>query len=109
VSLLHVIFYLKGVLVGKEYFSINHLLFMPYNIDQLPTLLNKKVIPRLGLKEFFMMYIKQFIVYIWMSSLLGKMKTYLRKIVEEIGSKGCKFFNMYQNLVIMSPFYAFFT
>ncbi len=28
-SLLHVIFYLKGVLVGKEYFSINHLLYMP--------------------------------------------------------------------------------
>ncbi len=82
---------------------------MPYSIGHLPTLLNKKVIPRLGRKEFFMMYIKQFIIYIWMSSLLGKMKTYMRKIVEEIGTKGCKFFNMYQNLVIVSPFYASFT
>jgi hypothetical protein len=50
VNLLHVIFYLKGVLVGKEYFSINHLLLMPYSIGHLPTLLNKKVIPRLGFK-----------------------------------------------------------
>ncbi len=91
---MHVIFDLKGVLIGKEYFSINHLLFMPYSIGHFPTLLNKKVIPRLGLKKFFMMYRKQFIVYIWMSSLLGKMKTYLRKIVEEIGTKRCNFFNM---------------
>ncbi len=44
VSLLHVIFYLKGVLVGKEYFSINHLSFMPCSIGLLPTLLNKGII-----------------------------------------------------------------
>jgi hypothetical protein len=49
-SFLHVIFDLKGVIVGKEYISINHLLFMPYNIDHFPTLLNKRVITRWGLK-----------------------------------------------------------
>jgi hypothetical protein len=53
-SLLHVIFYLKRVLLGKEYFPINHLLLMPYSIGRFRTLLNKKVIPRLGFKEFFM-------------------------------------------------------
>jgi hypothetical protein len=57
-SLLHIIFYLKCVLVGKEYFPINHLLLMPYIIGLLCTLLNKKVIPRLGFKEFLMRCIK---------------------------------------------------
>jgi len=64
---------------------------MPYNIGRLCTLLNKKVIPRLGFKEFLMKCINQFIVYIWMSSLLGKMKTYLKKIVEEMGTNGYNF------------------
>jgi hypothetical protein len=76
---------LKGVLVAKEYFSINHLLPLPYNIGHLPTLLNKKVIPRLGLKEFLVRCINLFIVYIWMLVSFGKMKTYLRKIIEKTG------------------------
>ncbi len=54
VSFLHVIFDLKGVLVGKEYFSINHLLPLPYSVGCLPILLNKRVIPRPSLKEFLM-------------------------------------------------------
>jgi len=32
VSSLHMIFNLKGVFVGKEYFKINHLLFLPFNL-----------------------------------------------------------------------------
>jgi hypothetical protein len=32
VSPLHMIFDLKGVLVGKDYFRINHLLPMPFNL-----------------------------------------------------------------------------
>jgi len=82
---LHVFFYLKGVLVGKEYLSINYLLPLSYNIGLLPTSLNKRVIMSASLKEFLMNCIKQFIVYIWMSTPLGKMKTYLRKITKEIG------------------------
>jgi len=73
----------KCVLVGKEYFSINHLLFLLYNIGHLRTLLNKKVITRSSVKEFFMKCIEQFTVYIWMSTPFGKMKTYLRKITKE--------------------------
>jgi len=84
-SPLHVIFDSKGVLVGKEYFSINYLLPLPYNIGHLPTLLNKRVITRASLKEFLMSCIKQFIIYIWMLTPLGKMKTYLRKITKKIG------------------------
>jgi hypothetical protein len=32
ISLLHMIFNLKGVLVGKEYFKSNHLLPLPFNL-----------------------------------------------------------------------------
>ncbi len=32
VSPLHMIFYLKGVFVGKEYFNINHLLPLLFNL-----------------------------------------------------------------------------
>ncbi len=32
VSPLHVVFYLKGVLVGKEYFRVNHLLPLSFNL-----------------------------------------------------------------------------
>jgi hypothetical protein len=54
INLLQIIFYLKGVLVRKEYFSINHLLPLPYSIGHFPTLPNKKVIPRPSFKEFLM-------------------------------------------------------
>jgi hypothetical protein len=52
VSPLHVIFDLKGVLVGKEYFKVNHILLPSFNLVQGPTLLGKNVIPKLVLKEF---------------------------------------------------------
>jgi len=77
VNPLHIIFDLKGVLVGKESFSINNLLTLLYNIGHHPTILNKKAISKLGLKEFFMRCIKQSIIYIWTSTWLYKMKTYL--------------------------------
>jgi hypothetical protein len=32
VSSLHMIFNLKGVFVGMEYFKINHLLLLPFNL-----------------------------------------------------------------------------
>jgi hypothetical protein len=50
VNILHVIFYLKGVLVGKEYFKINHLLPLAFNLAWGPTLLNKSIIPKPTLK-----------------------------------------------------------
>ncbi len=50
VNILHVIFYLKGVLVGKEYFKINHLLPPAFNLAWGPTLLNKSIIPKPALK-----------------------------------------------------------
>ncbi len=54
VSPLHVIFDLKGALVGKEYFKINHLLPPPFNLVRGPTLLGKSVVPRPALKEFLL-------------------------------------------------------
>jgi hypothetical protein len=54
VSPLHMIFELKGVFVGKEYFRINHMMPLLYNITRNHTLLNKKVVSRLGLKEFLL-------------------------------------------------------
>jgi len=51
VNPLHVIFNLKGFLVGKEYFKINHLLPLSFNIVQGHTLLNKMIVPRPTLKE----------------------------------------------------------
>jgi len=83
VNPLHIIFNLKGVLVGKEYFSINNLLTLPHSIGHHPTILNNKVILKLGLKEFLMRCIKQSTIYIWTSTRLYKMKTYLKKIMEE--------------------------
>jgi len=52
VNPLHVIFNLKGVLVGKDYFIINHLLPLPFNLTQDQTLLGKSIVPKLALKEF---------------------------------------------------------
>jgi len=52
VSPLHVIFNLKGVFVVKDYFRINHLLPLPFNLVQGPTLLGKNIVPKLVLKEF---------------------------------------------------------
>jgi len=49
-NLLHVIFYLKGVLVGKEYFKINHFLPLAFNLTWGPTLLSKSIIPKPALK-----------------------------------------------------------
>ncbi len=51
---LHIIFELKGVLIGKEYFKINHLLPLLYNLAWSHTLLNKKIVPRPSLKELFL-------------------------------------------------------
>jgi hypothetical protein len=45
------------------------------------------VIWRQGLKEFFMRCIKQIIIYIWTLVQPYKMKTYLKKIVEETSIK----------------------
>ncbi len=85
VNPLHVIFNLKGALVGKEYFKINHLLHLPFNLVQGPILLGKNVVPKLALKEFLLRCLEQFTIYIWISTPLAKMNAYLRKIVEEMG------------------------
>jgi hypothetical protein len=58
VSPLHVIFNLKGVIIGKEYFKIIHLLPPSFNLAQGPTLLNKSVVPKLTLKEFLLKCLK---------------------------------------------------
>jgi len=54
VNPLHMIFNLKGVLVGKECFKVNHLLPPPFNLAWGPTLLNKNIVPRPNLKDFFL-------------------------------------------------------
>jgi hypothetical protein len=54
VNPLHVIFDLKGVLIGKEYFRINHLLPPMFNLARDPTLLGKNIVPKLDLKEFLL-------------------------------------------------------
>ncbi len=79
VNPMHVIFDLKGGLVGKDYFIINHMLPPPFNLVRGCTLLGKSVVPRSCLKEFLLRCLQQFIVYIWMFNKLGKMNTYLRK------------------------------
>jgi hypothetical protein len=53
VNILHMIFNLKGVLVGRAYFRINHLLPLSYSLAWNHTLLNKKVVPRPCLKGLF--------------------------------------------------------
>jgi hypothetical protein len=58
---------------------------MLHSVGHHPTILNNKVILKLSLKEFLMRCIKQSIVYIWTSTWLYKMKTYLKKIMEETG------------------------
>lgn len=58
VSPLHMIFDLKGVLVGNEYFKINHLLSLPFNLTRGRTLLGKNIVPRLALKEFLLRCLK---------------------------------------------------
>jgi hypothetical protein len=85
VSPLHVIFDSKGVLVGKEYFKINHLFPLPFNLVQGPTLLSKSIVPKLALKEFLLRCLEWFIVFIWTFVPFAKMNAYLRKIVEEMG------------------------
>ncbi len=52
VNILHID--LEGVLVGKEYFRINHMLLLSYNIGFLRTLLDKRVVPRPSFKEFLL-------------------------------------------------------
>ncbi len=52
VSLLHMIFDLKGVLVGKDYFRTNRFLPLSFNLIQGRTLLGKSVVPKPILKEF---------------------------------------------------------
>jgi hypothetical protein len=74
-----VIFDLKGVLVGKDYFKINHLLPPPFNLARARTLLNKNIVPMLVLKEFLLRCLKQFTIYIWTSIPLAKMNAYLKK------------------------------
>jgi len=77
VNPLHMIFNLNGVLVGKEYFKINHLLFLAFNLARGPTLLlSKNVVPRPILKEFFLRCLEQFTVYVWTSAMLAKMNAY---------------------------------
>jgi hypothetical protein len=58
VSPLHVIFDLKGVFIGKEYFKINHLMPPPFNFAWDHTLLGKSVVPKPTLKEFFLRCLK---------------------------------------------------
>ncbi len=84
VSPLHMIFNLKGVLVGKEYSRVNHFLPLPFNLAWGPTLVGKNVVPKLTLKQFLLRCFEQFIVYIWTSILLVNMHAYLKKIVEKM-------------------------
>jgi len=58
VNPLHVFFDLKGVLVGKDYFRINHLLLLLLYLVQGPTLLGKNIVPKLPLKEFLLRCLK---------------------------------------------------
>ncbi len=47
VSPLHMIFDLEGVLIGKEYFKVNHLLPLMFNLAWGPTLVGKNIVPKL--------------------------------------------------------------
>ncbi len=58
VNPLHVIFDLKRVFVGKEYFRISHLLLPPFDLVWGPILLGKNVVPRPALKEFLLRCLK---------------------------------------------------
>ncbi len=64
VNPLHVIFNLKEVFVGKDYFRIHHLLPLPFNLTQDQTLLGKNIVPKLALKEFLLRCLEQFTIYI---------------------------------------------
>jgi hypothetical protein len=79
VSPLHVIFDLKGILVGKEYFRINHLLPPTFNIAWGCTLLGKSIISKPTLREFLLRRLEQFTVYIWTFAPLAKTNDYSRK------------------------------
>jgi hypothetical protein len=68
-----------------DYFIINHLLPLPFNLAWGPTLLSKNVVSRLVQKEFLFRCLEQFTVYIWMFVSLVKMNACLIKILEEIG------------------------
>jgi hypothetical protein len=83
VSPLHIIFDLKGVLVGKEYFKVNHLLPSLFNLVRGPTLLGNNIVPKLILKEFLFRCLEEFTIYIWTYIPLAKMHAYLKKIVED--------------------------
>ncbi len=85
VSPLHVVFNLKRVFVGKEYFRTNHLLLALFDLAQGCTLQSENVVPRLTLKEFLLKCLEKFIVYIWTSISLAKMNAYLKKITKEMG------------------------
>jgi hypothetical protein len=86
VTPLHMILDLNGVLVGKEYFRINHLMSSPFNLVWGPILLqDKNVIPRPIIKELFLRCLQQFIIYIWTFTLFAKMNVYLKKITKETG------------------------
>ncbi len=84
-SPLHVIFYLKRVIVAKGYFKINHLLPPPFNLTRGHTLLSKNVVLRLVLKEFLLRCLEYFTIYIWTFVPLAKMNAYLRKITKDMG------------------------
>ncbi len=62
VSPLHAIFDSKGILVGRWYFIINHLLILPHN-ESCSLVIDKQVILRSKLKEFLMKCIKQFTIW----------------------------------------------
>jgi hypothetical protein len=79
------IFDLKGVFVGKEYFRINHLLLSTFNLTWCCILFGKSVDLRLTLKEFLSRCLEQFTTYIWTFVLLAKMNSYLKQKIEEIG------------------------
>jgi len=64
VSPLHMIFDLKEVFVGKDYFKINDLLLLPFNLVWGCTLLSKSIVPMPVLKEFLLRCSKQFTVYL---------------------------------------------
>jgi hypothetical protein len=58
VNPLHIIFNLEGVLIGKDYFEINHLLPPPFHLAWGRTLLGKSVVLRPSLKEFLLRWLE---------------------------------------------------
>jgi hypothetical protein len=73
------IFDLKRVLVGKDYFKINHFLPLSFNLAWGCTLLSKNVVPRPTLKQFLLKRLKQFTIYIWTSIPVAKNEGLLEK------------------------------